>query len=1102
MADALFIFICNVIESRQYSQSTKINFIQVNLIKNMEKEFFSKTFFLKQIKSIVIVLSFFFCFTVTYAQSFFSVSGTVTDEKGETIIGATVKEKGGSMGTITDIEGKFTLSVSGADAILVFSYLGMNTKEVPVNNKKTLNVTMQENATALNEVVVTALGIKREAKALGYAVAEVSSEDLTAGRENNIMSALSGKVAGVDISSTSAGPSGSTRVVIRGNSQIAGNNMPLYVIDGVPMDNTQQGSAGKFGGYDYGDGLSSVSADDIESISVLKGASASALYGSRASNGVVLITTKSGQKNKKLGVTVSSDVTFVKLLSQFDDYQRVYGQGRNGKPSMNEVEAQSTSMLAWGPKLDPDMQTTIYDGSLKSFGNKENNILSFFRTGTIYNNAISFDGGSDKTTFRASISDMRNRDIVPTSDMKRTTFMVRGTTKLGENLTIDSRVNYTVEKVNNRPALSDKSSNIGNALIGLAPNFDQKWLAEKYKGDDGMYTPWNEHGVNRLNPYWVINEMTNRTDRDRVMGYIKLDYRILPFLNLQLRGGTDFYNFEITEFTGRYTPGKEGGEMIQSDRHVREDNYEALLRFNKKFMDKLDVSAFVGGNIRRSKNKIITNTGSNQIMDDLRSITNYKTNQLVYELYKKQVNSVYGAVNLGYDDTFYLDFTLRNDISSTLSNENRSYTYPSVSGSFIFSKFFNLEKSFLSFGKVRASWAKVGGDTDPYQLNLIYGLLDLSFQGERLGEIKSKIIPNKNLKPTSTYSYEFGTDLRFLNERISLDLTYYHQTTKDQILGLPVSKATGYDKAMINAGEIVNKGFEVALNGTPVTTRDFDWDIGISFAKNKNEVKELHSQVQDYELSSARWGNAFIYASEGQPYGNIVGKAFKRDPQGNIIYSGGMPVYDDKVQILGNGVYDFTLGINQSFRYKNFNLRMLFDMKFGADIFSMTALQSYKYGTSRETLSGREEWYQSERAREAAGEESSKWVATGGYLGKGVKNVGTAENPEYVPNDIYVNPEDYWKSVADNAAEPFIYDVSFIKLRELNITYNIPQKLLAKTPFQSVSLSAYGRNLWIIYDKVKNIDPESDYTASNGKGFEYGSLPSRRNFGFGINVKF
>lgn len=1038
-----------------------------------------------------------------YAQNNLKIEGRVTDATGKSLLGATIREVGTKNSVNSGQDGNFVIQVSSANANLEVSHLGSKTAIIAVAGKKSIHVMLEENPTALNEVVVTALGIKRETKALGYAVAEVNAESITAGQEQNMMSALSGKVAGVDISNTSGGPAGSTRVIIRGNSQLSGTNNPLYVVDGVPMDNTQMGDAGKFGGYDFGDGVSSVSPSDIETISVLKGASAAALYGSRASNGVVLITTKSGRKNKKVGVDFSSSANVVTLLSQFDDYQRMYGQGRDGMPPLTDDESQGTGMSAWGARLDPDMYINIYNGELKDYGNKENNALSFFRKGSTFNNNLSFDGGGESTSFRMSISDMRNKDIVPSSTFDRTTFMIRGNSKLGKRITINSRVNYSVEKVSNRPGLSDVSSNIGNAIIGLAPNFDQRWLAENYKDEAGRYVPWNDQGIYRLNPYWVINDMGNTTARNRVLGHIQLDYNILPGLNLTTRAGTDFYDFNIMQFASRYTPTAPGGEMSETARNVREDNYEAILRYTNKIAEKWDLSAFIGGNIRRSRAKAVTNLGRDQVLDDIRSITNYKEHILTHSLLRKRVNSMYGAVNLGYDDLVYLDLTLRNDVSSTLSSDNRSYTYPSVSGSFIFSKLLTLNKDWLSFGKVRASWAKVGGDTDPYQLSLVYGLSDITFQGLRLGEIKSKVIPNPRLKPTSTYSYEFGTDLRFFKDRLTLDFTYYKQSTKDQILSLPSSLATGYNRGMINAGEIENKGVEIAIQASPIKKENWEWTTGINFARNRNLVKSLHPDLKNYELASARWANAFIYAQEGQTYGVISGTAFKRAPNGEIIHNGGLPQYDGELKVMGKGVYDFTLGVRQGVRYKDFNLSMLFDIKWGGDIYSMTALRSYAYGTSKGTLEGRESWNSSEEERMAAGKTVQEWTPTGGYIGKGVKNIGTDDEPNYVPNDEFINPNAYWTNVANNTAEPFIYDASFIKLREVNLNYALPvARIFNKLPIQSASVFVYGRNLWNIYDNVVNIDPESNYSSGNGQGFEYGSLPSRRSFGIGLDIKF
>ncbi|WP_163272241.1 SusC/RagA family TonB-linked outer membrane protein [Dysgonomonas sp. 511] len=1034
-----------------------------------------------------------------------TVKGVVKDDMGEPLLGASVSEKGTTNAVMTDLNGNFTMRVA-PNATLVFTYVGFNTQEAAVGGRTTMNMVLVENSKILDEVVVTALGIKREAKALGYSVAEVKSEALTAGRSDNAVNALSGKMAGVDISTGSGGPAGSTRVIIRGVSQLTGNNQPLYVIDGVPMDNTSMGSAGVNGGYDLGDGLSSINPDDIESMSVLKGASASALYGSRASNGVILITTKTGKGQKGLGIDVSMNVTGVKILSGFDDYQREYGQGTSGVPSYLASSAQTSTQSAWGGKLDPSLTFPIYNGEMKSYGNRNDNILSFFRTGITYNNSVAVSNNSEKGNFRVSVSDMRNKDIVPSSNMYRTTVMMKGDYNVTKDLYVEARANYSREKVNNRPALSDSPNNIGNSIIGIAPNFDQKWLAEGYKDEFGRYSPWNGNQW-RLNPYWVINEMQNRSNKERTMGHVMASYKILPYLSVQGRVGIDDYKFRFTDYTPRYTDGRTTGEMSETSTTVSEINYEGLIRFNKRFLDdKLDVSAFVGANMMQYKMENIGNKGTDQSLPDVVSIRNYnRYDRPSYTNLKKDVNSVFGSVSVGYNSFLYGEFTLRNDWSSTLPKDNNSYSYPSISGSFVFSEIANLSNIGLSFGKLRASWAKVGGDTSPYMIFNAYGLLDFTIGGSSLGTIASDVLPNQFLKPTSTYSHEIGLDLRFLNDRLNFDFGYYNQSTKNQIMNLPLTSSAGYTAAIINTGEISNKGVELAITAIPVRIKDFEWMLNVNLAHNKNRMEKLHDDVKIYELSAARWAGASVVAKEGESFGSIMGKKFARNENGDVIFTeDGMPTFENEVSVLGNGNHDLTLGVGSTFRYKDFSLGVLFDMKFGADIYSMSYRMAHYNGTSKNTLEGRREWNESEEARRAANATLENWTPTGGYVGKGVVDGGLDENGNtiWMNNTTPVDPQVYWRSVADNTPEPFILDASYVKLRELNFTYNFPLKLLARTPIKGLSLSAYGRNLFILHSKLKNIDPESNYNNGNGQGLEYGSLPSRRTFGFGVNVKF
>ncbi len=1053
-------------------------------------------------RTLVLLAALFLTGITSFAQQTV-VRGVVNDDAGVPVIGAAVIEKGTQNGNITDNDGNYTLTLTSSDAVLEISCLGMVPAEVPVQGRSIVNITLRQESTALEGVVVTALGVKRDEKALGYAVSSVGSEELTAGRENNVMSAIIGKVAGVDITTTTAGPTGSTRVLIRGNSQLSGSNLPLYVVDGIPVDNTTIGAEpGKWGGYDYGDVLSSLNPSDIENITVLKGPSASALYGSQASNGVVMITTKSAQKNKRLGVEISSNVSIVNVLTKFDDYQRVYGMGRNGEPPLDLANATSVSQTVWGGKLDPNLQTYIYNGEMRDYGNKDNNVLSFFKTGVTYNNSVAFSHSSDKNAFRFAISDMRGGDIVPNSTMSKTALSLKAMQKFGKSITLEAMASYTMEKVNNRPALGGLPNNIGNSIIGLAPNFDQAWLAENYKDSEGNYYDWNGSAY-RFNPYWVINEMQNKSSKNRLIGQARFTWQIYKDLLFSLRGGLDTYNFEAFEYTPVSTPRSVTGEISSRNTVLMQSNLEAMLTYAKK-IGRFDISAFAGGNLMSYRNDINVVSGTNHVAADVIDISGFENREIVHSLYRKQIRSFYAQASVGFDETYYLDATVRNDVSSTLAPGNRSYWYPSVSGSMIFSNLFK-HGSWLSFGKLRASWALVGGDTGPYRLDLLYGLRAFTLNGSSLGTATvTSSIPDYNLKPTSTNSGEIGLDMRFFNNRLNFDLTLYLQNTRNQIMSMPVSVSTGRKTALINAGEIENKGVELTLGGVPVRAGGFEWEINGTYSSNVNKVKSLHEMVPDYELAAARWANAFIYARAGEPYGAIVGKKILRAPDGSMLLNdAGMPQFEEEVSVLGNGNYDHIIGLSNTFSYKGIKLSVVFDAKFGADVYSMTTMQSYVFGTATATLEGREGWYQSEQQRKAEGKTSDEWTATGGYLAKGVKLGPVIDGVQtYIPNDTYVNPQLYWKTFEENSPEPFILDASYIKLREMSLSWTLPARWTNKLRIESIALSAYGRNLAILYSKLKNIDPESTYNNGNGKGFEYGSLPSRRTFGFGLNIKF
>ena len=1041
----------------------------------------------------------------SFAQNW-QIRGVVVDNDGAPVIGAALIEEGTKNGTTTDLDGAFTMTVKSGKSVLDVVSLGMKEAKVPVAGQAELRIVLAPDDLTLENSVVTALGIKRDQRALGYAVASVNSDEITAGHSQNAVLALSGKVAGVDISGTAGGPAGSTTVIIRGNSQLSGSNRPLYVIDGIPVDNTQFDALSTTGqypsGYDYGDVLSSIDPNDIENISVLKGASAAALYGSQASNGVVLITTKSASKKKGWSVELDSNVSLVTVGNEYDDYQREYGSGINGKPVYDPVQAQQYTCSAWGGKLDPSIQVPIFNGEMKPYANVDNNILSFFRTGSTVNNTVAVSNTGDKSSVRFSVSDMRNSDIVPNSGMNRTSMALKARTQIGKRLTLEGRATYTVENVNNRPALANSSNNIGQALYGIAPNIDQKWLSEGYCSEDGNYTQWTNSDY-RINPYWSMNKTSNETAKNRLIANVNAEFKIIDGLKLVAKAGTDYYDFNIKEYSSMYTPQKASGAMSYETNRVYKNTYEAMLKYDKTFGD-FNLSAFVGGNLEQSFREKVLNNNSGQVIPGWEDITNYSTLSVSHALVRREIRSAFGMVNVGYKDWAYLEATLRNDVSSTLAENYRSYLYPSVSGSALLSNIFGWNNDKISLIKLRGSWAEVGGDTDPYSLDLSYGLHKFQVDGTSMGEVTSTTVPYAGLKPTRTYSWEVGADLRFFDSRLNLDFTYYNTRTSDQILSLPISETTGYSYAMVNAGEITNKGIEAQLSIVPVRTRNVTYETTFNFSMNRNKVVELHPSVTNYQLSRATLTDTYIVAMEGEAYGAILGKKFARTDDGQIIVNAaGLPTYDTELSVLGNGNYDYILGWGHQFQVKGFSFSALFDMKFGAEVYTQSEALASVFGTSTRTLEGRADWYASEDAREKAGKTSAEWTPTGGFLVDGVVAAGTdaSGNTIYEKNTRYVNPQVYWDNVYQYTAEPFIRDASYIKLRELSASYTFGKKYFKKCFIESISLSAFGRNLWVLYSDIPNVDPESSYN-SNHLGIEYSSLPARRSFGFGINMKF
>ena len=653
-------------------------------------------------------------------QQTHTVTGTVTDATGP-VIGASVIEKGNTTnGTITDLDGKFTLNVAPG-ATLVISYIGYKTIEIEAS-KKPLNIVMAEDSKVLNEVVVTALGIKRERKALGYGVDEVKGESLTKAKETNVINSMAGRVPGLVVSQTAGGPSGSTRVILRGSTEMTGNNQPLYVIDGVPLDNTNYGSAGTSGGFDLGDGISSINPDDIENMSVLKGPAASALYGSRASHGVILITTKKANGKEKFSVEYNGTLTFDTQLAKWNDIQQVYGMGSNGTYS---IDAISNTNKSWGPKADGSNMLTYFDGVARPYLIIPDNTSGFFQTGLTATNTAIISANSGHTGVRFTYTDMRNKDIVPQSNMSRDIFNLRTNTSLGK-VDVDFSANYTREAVKNRPALGDSKSNIGKNLMTLATTYDQEWL-KNYQDENGEYSNWNGMDPYNVNPYWDVYKNSNNSKKDQFRFNGKAIWNINKHLKLQGTIGAELNYFIFEDFKAPTTPGYEAGYLQNSNFRNRMYNFELLALYNNTWGD-FDFNATLGGNVYKVNNQTTVTTAQDMQIRDVVALMSFNETSLEQNSYRKQINSVYGAVNVGWKHLVYLDATLRGDQSSTLPIGNNVYVYPSFSGSFVFSELLK-QSDLMPYGKFRLSWAQVGSDTDPYQLGLVYSKSKFTYPG-------------------------------------------------------------------------------------------------------------------------------------------------------------------------------------------------------------------------------------------------------------------------------------------------------------------------------------------------------------------------------------
>ena len=1025
------------------------------------------------------------------------VTGTILDNNGKPVAGATVNIRGSKKGVTTNADGNFTIDAKNGD-VLIISVVGFKTREVTVDGAAAMSITMEPFSTQMTEVVVTALGIKKQARSLGYSTTEVAGGELTQSREVNIGNALTGQVAGVSVAQNSTGPYGSSRVTIRGISSLTGNNQPLYVIDGVPFDNSNQGQAGQWGGMDLGDGLSNINPDDIESIQVLKGVAASALYGYRGGNGAILITTKSGSKSKGIGVEVNDNVT-ANSVYDYRDYQYQYGQGQLGVKPTTKNAALASPYFSWGAPLDGS-QAVNFLGQTVAYSAYKKNFQNFYQTGVTNQGSVALEGSNDKGHFRIGLSDLYLGTVVPNSNMKQQVVNLNTTYNVTRKLQATITANYLFENVKNRASYSDAPGNVVASTLYLANTFDIRWMKNHTVNPDGTeLLPGTDTYFE--NPYYLAYDYQNTTSRNRLTGAITLKYNILDWLFAQAQVQRDGYTFDVTQVTPsgvEYTrsDGVHGGNMTQYEENYHEQNSNIMVGANKKFADKFSLNAYIGANQQDNVSQYtgigaVPNSG-NGPAGPFQIAGFYSPNNITtkpggvsYQHYR--VNSVYGSADLGFNNYLFLTATARNDWFSTLSINSDHYLYPSVAASFVFSDAFKLPW-WVTFGKLRASYAGGSNGTSPYLNYPTYGLQGYAISGQPVGYVATQangqsVIPNAALRPVQITEKEVGVNMEFFNNRAGFDVAYYDKQTTDDIVDVTVSPTSGYPQKVENIGKISNKGIEVLLTGTPVKTRSFSWDISFNIGNNSNKVLYLGG-APSIVIAGAipRWGSEVSISNVvGMAYGQIMGYGYSMDNKGQRVFKNGEPVPTPTVVPLGSSVFKQTGGFKNTFTYKNWSLSALIDFKYGAKIYSGTNLLLDFYGLQKNTLAGR------------------------GATGNGTITA-RGDDVSGGPNATAVGVQQYWQDISgdgnDHIAQEFVYDASFIKLRALTLMYSLPAKTFSGTFIKGISVTAVGRNLWTIMKHVPNIDPESSLNNGNGQGLELSGFPYTRNYGLNVNLRF
>lgn len=983
------------------------------------------------------------------------ITGKVIDKsEGTPLSDVTVTVKGTRTATKTSPAGTFSIAAPPS-ATLVFTYVNYSTREVAVDGTE-MTVAMEKSSQQLNEVLVTALGIKRNRASLGYSVTEVKGQELTQARDVNVLNSLEGKVAGLDVSSIAGGPGASSNVIIRGISSLTQTNQPLYVINGIPIENQPNavGSNQYANAPDLGDAIGNINPDDIETISVLKGASASALYGYRAKGGVILITTKSAKGNS---IEFNSNYVAEQAVN-LTDFQREYGQGENNLKPTSQLVAFQSGQSSWGAKLDgsPVVQ---FDGVIRPYVAQTHNYKNFYRTGGTATNTVAFNKSFTGGSIRFSASDLANQSLIPNAGLSRQTFDLSGNYKVLPNLTLDVRTNYILEQDKNRPLLSDPSGNSNFNVAFLPTSVDIRSLEKTTNPDGSEYT--YSPTVNATNPWFAARKFINNTSRERMISSVNLRYDFNDGIFLQGRVGRDAYTDKYTSVVPTGTAYRPKGSMSDYVSTFSDLNVDVLAGKEFKVSEDLKITPNIGASYRRTKSEQIVNHGETFSVPFVYNVLNAQVKTYGFSPSDQEVQSAYGTLEIAYKDYLYLTGSGRTDWFSTLATPGThnkvDVFYPSVSGSFVFSQLLT-KPDWLSFGKLRAGYAVVGQATSPYQTQLSYTFASTTFNGNQQGLISNTDVPNSALQPSRATEIEIGTELSFLQNRLNLDATWYDKKSTNEILSAPASIASGYGGAILNIGELQNRGFEFLVSGTPVKTASFSWRTSVNASINSNKVIALAAGQASLAVGTSGTAVGFIQQIVGLPANQVMAYDYKYDSSGKILHDvSGVPSRGT-LKPFGSAYAKYIAGWTNDFSYRRFHLSILIDGKFGNKIFSGTDDYAYIFGLHKATL---------------------------------VNRTGTFGS---------LDAATYYSTLASNVSRLFVQDASFIKLRQVVLGYTFNDKLFSGV-VKGASLSLVARNLFFLMRKTDNIDPEANYT-SNAFGLEEGGMPTSRTYGLNLNFKF